>query len=146
MSTPRCVDCLTEGVTTVRPVVSGTRVKRCATHTRARRKRAQADAHARTVQKVYGLTGEQYWQLYELQGRVCAICRVATGKAKRLAVDHDHDTGEPRGLLCGPCNQMLGRLPAGSLVRALEYLHDPPALKVTRRVVSNSTHEEGIQP
>ena len=123
-----CKDCTAEGVTTQRPAPHPG--PRCHTHHRAARKRAQANAHARMVQKTYGLTGEQYQALYELQGRVCAICRRATGKVKRLAVDHDHRTGEPRGLLCGPCNVMIGRYGPEGFVRALEYLHNPPARRM----------------
>jgi len=141
MASPTCVDCIAEGVTTARPIASGTRKPRCATHTRAAKKRAQINAHGRKVETTYGIPGEQYWALYAAQGGVCAICRVATGKVKRLAVDHDHDTGEVRGLLCGPCNQMLGRLGQGSLVRALEYLHDPPA-----RALDNTCDIEGESP
>ena len=131
VKTPECADCLAEGVTTVRPIVSGTRVKRCATHTRAAGKRASVNAHGTAVQRQYGLSPEQYWALYELQGRRCAIagCR-ATGKVKRLAVDHDHETGEVRGLLCGPHNQMFGRNSVEALVSMLQYLHDPPARRL----------------
>lgn len=136
MSQPTCVDCIAEGVTTIRPIASGTRKPRCATHTRAARKRAQINAHGRTVEKQYGLSKSDYWTLYALQRGVCAICRVATGKTKRLAVDHDHKTGEPRGLLCGPCNQMIGRLGTDAFVRAINYLHDPPARMLTSSVTS----------
>lgn len=142
-----CVDCIAEGVTTRRPITSGARKPRCATHTRAAKKRAKATAHARTVEATYGISGEQYWALYEAQGGKCAICQVATGKSKRLAVDHDHrctadhppDRGCPqciRGLLCSPCNVIIGRLGQDALVRALGYLLDPPALRL---VLQNAT-------
>lgn len=42
---------------------------------------------------------------------VCAICQRATGKARRLAVDHNHDTGDVRGLLCGRNHILIGRWP-----------------------------------
>lgn len=126
----RCVDCVQEGVTTDRPIAAGIRKPRCATHERARKHRARASAHASMVQRTYNLTGDQYAILYQAQGGVCAICRVATGKVKRLAVDHDHDTGEVRGLLCGPCNQTIGRLRVEALVRAVNYLYDSPARRV----------------
>lgn len=124
----RCVDCVAEGITTARKIASGTRKPRCSTHTRAAKKRAQLNAHGRKTQTTYGMPPEAYWALYEAQGRKCAIagCR-ATGKVKRLAVDHDHDTGEVRGLLCGPHNQFFGRNGVEALVSMIEYLHDPPA-------------------
>lgn len=59
----------------------------------------------------YGLTSEKYSTLLALQGDCCAICRtIAPTHGRRLAVDHDHDTGAVRGLLCGPCNRAIGYL------------------------------------
>jgi hypothetical protein len=77
------------------------------------------------------LSEGEYWRLYEAQGRKCAFprCR-ATGKVKRLAVDHDHITGEVRGLLCGPHNfDLVGKF-AADLRDALDYLADPPARRL----------------
>ncbi len=76
------------------------------------------------VIKTYGLELGDYDRLYQGQGGVCAICRRATGKTKRLAVDHDHDTGLVRGLLCGPCNKLVGyfRNSPEAFLRAAEYL------------------------
>lgn len=135
-----CVDCIAEGITTVRPV-EGVRVKRCTTHRRAFKKRSRRNAHGRMVEATYGIPQELYWALYEAQGGKCAICQIATGKTKRLAVDHDHkmavevcghdaDKGCPncvRGLLCGVCNQGIGRWSQEVLVRALDYRLAPPA-------------------
>jgi hypothetical protein len=132
--TPVCVDCLAEGVTTARSIVSGSRKPRCHTHTRAAKKRAKLNAHGRMVEKTYGITAEQYWALYDAQGGRCAICRWASGKTKRLAVDHDHDTGRVNGLLCGRCNQNRGFYGNDSLVRWLEYNLDPPAPKTIGEV------------
>ena len=136
-----CIDCRAEGVTTNRPIVSGKRTPRCATHHRSRRKAAQTAAHGYGLQTRHRMTPEQYQKLYEAQGGVCPICRIATGKSKKLAVDHDHacTAGHPpdqscprcwRGLLCGRCNQWIGWNPPEVLVRALEYQLDPPARRV----------------
>lgn len=106
---------------------------RCATHHRAVVKARQIAAHGRAVESGYGITPERYWAMYEAQGGLCAICQRATGTARRLAVDHDHRCAaghDPkrgcgrcvRGLLCGPCNQMIGRLGEAALTRAVEYL------------------------
>lgn len=54
----------------------------------------------------YGITPEQYWQLVAEQDQVCAIC--GKDPADRLYVDHDKNTNKIRGLLCHPCNLMLG--------------------------------------
>lgn len=83
---------------------------RCATCQRARRKALSGGSWALGIYKRYGLTADQYWALYGAQGGVCYICEIATGKTKKLSVDHDHATGYVRGLLCGPCNKMLGLL------------------------------------
>lgn len=63
--------------------------------------------------------------MFASQGGVCAICRQPEGREGRsLSVDHDHDSGVVRGLLCDSCNVGLGRFRDDpELVRsALEYL------------------------
>lgn len=109
---------------------------RCATCHRAEQMRARKAAHSRHIQRRYGITPEDYAALYEAQGGHCAICEVAVGKVRRLAVDHDHAHCTDgcrqcvRGLLCSPCNIMIGRLGTLGLERAACYLADPPARKV----------------
>lgn len=150
LNTPRCIDCLAEGITTNRPIVDGVRKPRCATHKRAAKKRARINAHGRRVEVTYGVPQELYWALYEAQGGKCALCQVATGKARRLAVDHDHkkaveacghdaDKGCPscvRGLLCSPCNVMIGRYGIEALTRTINYLYDPPAREVIEQFLT----------
>lgn len=64
----------------------------------------------------YGLTVEQYDALLLAQNRRCAICRTDTPANKRgrairaFCVDHDHETGAVRGLLCSACNRGIGLL------------------------------------
>jgi hypothetical protein len=81
---------------------------RCTTHWRAEVRRRKADNHEKRVQDTYGLEKGEYAQLYAFQGGLCALCRRATGASRRLSVDHDHATGDVRGLLCRPCNTLLG--------------------------------------
>jgi hypothetical protein len=57
----------------------------------------------------YGISLAQYDEMAETQGGVCAICGQPP-KQKRLHVDHDHETGRVRGLLCAPCNTRLHAL------------------------------------
>lgn len=119
---------------------------RCTTCHRAVLKARRLRAAQLRVEKVYGITPEQYDALYAAQGGRCACCGRATGKARRLAVDHDHrctaghapETGCPecvRGLCCGPCNRLIGML--GDAPEAFErfanYLRHPPA----REILSN---------
>lgn len=74
----------------------------------------------------YGITVEQYDALLKAQGGCCAICgndeRASDGK--RFHVDHDHETGEIRGILCQKCNMILGlaRDSCDTLGAAIDYL------------------------
>lgn len=72
----------------------------------------------------YGLTPDQYWQMFEAQGRRCGICRATPARNARLRIDHDHASGTVRGLLCGRCNTGLGSLgdTIESLAAAVAYL------------------------
>jgi hypothetical protein len=81
--------------------------------------------------KYDGLTLEQFEKQEQLQGYKCAICkeqesRVRDGSAVRLAVDHCHETGILRGLLCADCNQMLGFAKDSPkiLYQAIRYLNN----------------------
>ncbi|MGW3992195.1 endonuclease VII domain-containing protein [Amycolatopsis sp. NPDC004772] len=140
-SSPVCVDCIKDGVTTVRPTpYGGPRTPLCVTHHRARRKATRERARASRLERVYSISAEAYATLYEAQGGQCALGCGATGKTKALAVDHDHSCcpGSTscgkcvRGLLCGPCNVLLGRFrdSPDPFRRAIEYLADPPARRV----------------
>lgn len=99
---------------------------RCATDHRRVTKERKASAHNGHVKRVYGLADGEYAALLAFQGGVCYICRRANGATKKLAVDHDHVTGEVRGLLCSNCNRWVVTLARDGLVRALEYLRNPP--------------------
>ena len=63
----------------------------------------------RFMRRAYGIDGKTYDAMLAAQGGACAACRDAPGKT-HLAVDHDHETGAVRGLLCGQCNLALGSL------------------------------------
>lgn len=73
--------------------------------------------------KQYGLTIEEYEEMLSAQGGVCAICGKLPDKY-RLAVDHNHETGKVRGLLCIPCNRGVGIFQDSSelLINASDYL------------------------
>lgn len=56
----------------------------------------------------FGITPAQYDLMFEAQGGLCAICKKECPSGRNLAVDHDHDTGAVRALLCVVCNRNLG--------------------------------------
>ena len=74
--------------------------------------------------RTYGITAAEYDTRLRAQRGRCAVCRDKCSSGRRLAVDHNHETGAIRGLLCGRCNPMLGyaRDDVRILYRAAKYL------------------------
>lgn len=60
------------------------------------------------LKSVYGITAEQYDAMFAAQGECCAICR--DPNPVQWNVDHCHETGAVRGILCSACNQGIGLL------------------------------------
>lgn len=96
-----------------------------------RDKMSPRDRQARELRRRYGITPDEYDAMLKKQNKVCAICkdREATvhrisQKTQKLAVDHDHNTGKVRGLLCSRCNKALGLFydDLTLLTAATEYL------------------------
>jgi hypothetical protein len=77
---------------------------------RARNPKRQGDLRRDSQYRLlYGITLEDYNALYYNQDGKCKICKKHQVEfKKRLAVDHNHKTGEVRGLLCQKCNQAIG--------------------------------------
>ena len=93
----------------------------CLTHSPSRQREARALNPDRfkgyTLKRDYGISLGDYLQLLEAQKCCCALCGRQDGDernnnngSKRLSVDHDHETGIIRGLLCSNCNKGLGSL------------------------------------
>jgi len=61
----------------------------------------------RQLRRTYGITLEDYAALLDQQGGVCRLCGKPPSK-KSLHVDHCHESGKIRGLLCSKCNTALG--------------------------------------
>lgn len=81
----------------------------------------------RNLKKDFGITIEFYEELLLKQDGCCKICRTHHTKfSKRLAVDHDHNTGKIRGLLCMYCNTGLGKFKDSTslLTEAINYLKE----------------------
>lgn len=80
------------------------------------------------LQKTYGLSLESFNTLLESQGNRCAICQGVS----EFCVDHDHDTGQVRGILCQSCNRALGMMKDNPSIaqQAAEYLFKHYRLKL----------------
>ncbi len=90
---------------------------------RAARPRTADDRRREYLKIAYGLSPAGFDALLERQRGVCAICD-RPDKSGTLRVDHCHDTGAIRGLLCHHCNTMLGHVRDRRMIlaRAIEYL------------------------
>ena len=75
----------------------------------------------RKIKERYGISEEGYDHLFNLQEGACKICRK---NFSQLCVDHCHETGKVRGLLCHNCNTMLGLSldDISTLTNAINYL------------------------
>lgn len=91
----------------------------------------------RMLVRKYGITVEQYDELTAAQNGKCAICAEPetsvdgkTGSLRSLAVDHCHQSGKVRGLLCSRCNTTIGKIEESpQLLRAMfDYLHKHSAI------------------
>jgi len=93
-------------------------------------KRTLRKWHLRTK---YGLTPEHYEEMLERQGGGCAICGKPPGDTA-LHVDHCHETGRVRGLLCFSCNAGLG-----------QFKHDPELLEAALTYAAVHWRIEGLK-
>jgi Recombination endonuclease VII len=127
----RCADC-------DRPLSKKRKAKRrCYSCEVAHKRELSERAHDRRVQTVYGLKPGEYQKLYEAQDGKCALCRRATGRTRRLAVEHNHKLGftreAVRGLCCKTCNRYIlgfGGEDIEFYLRVVAYLRYPPAQRI----------------
>lgn len=68
-----------------------------------------------------GYSIAQVQAMWEAQGRVCAMCSKPTAHPY---LDHNHSTGQVRGLICPGCNTGLGFVEKGIIFKALRYLRE----------------------
>lgn len=80
----------------------------------------------------FGISPEEFLKLSKEQNNCCYICNSPNQNHYHLAVDHCHNTGKVRGLLCNNCNSALGFMQDSPdlLLKAAEYLksHQEPIL------------------
>ncbi|HEU4753932.1 MAG TPA: endonuclease domain-containing protein [Armatimonadota bacterium] len=104
----------------------------------------------RDCERKYGVGERAIRAMWKAQGGACYICRKPF-KSVLPRLDHNHFTGEVRGLLCGgswdpkTCNRLIGFYTVHQLRRAVEYLENPPARAVLAelRAASVPTQREG---
>lgn len=101
--------------------------------------------HLRQVKYRYKLSAADYYALHEIQGGRCAICHVPQEQmGERLAVDHDHATGDVRGLLCRPCNRALGAHELRGTSAWASYKAWPPMKELLYR--RNTPDDDQVHP
>jgi hypothetical protein len=128
-------------------------------------------AFYRKIEREYRIGEREYVALYEAQGGRCYVCSTAKGrdprrplawaarkrKPRRLGVDHNHETGEVRALVCtgslnaNTCNRLIARYSRAQLVRAVQMLSDPPPARavlvaLVRDAVPARAYRYGKQP
>ena len=88
---------------------------------RPERKRAMRDLYYR---RTYGISADEVDAMLEAQGGGCAICGRKPDRPASMHLDHDHETGHLRGILCIDCNHGIGKLrdDPDLLLAAVEYL------------------------
>lgn len=90
----------------------------------------QFTCQRQNLKREFGITLEQYNELFTQQKGLCLGCYKHQSEFKRaLAVDHNHVTGKIRGLLCNWCNAGLGQLKENPeiLERLAQYLRNRDA-------------------
>jgi hypothetical protein len=96
---------------------------------------ARSSAHSKSeagrecrLQRIYGLSTEQFDAMLESQNHQCAICgsQEAHGRWEQFHIDHNHATDKVRGLLCNRCNTLLGMADdqIAILLAAVKYLEE----------------------
>lgn len=87
------------------------------------------------LRRYYGIDLEEYNKIFAKQFGCCAIClKHQASFNKRLSVDHNHETGQIRGLLCFHCNTGLGHFKdqPGVLISAINYLKQTPDANIEK--------------
>lgn len=119
------------------------------TEAKAKQERSRKAFFASAFRK-YGITEMEYRALYRAQGGKCYVCRSASGRSRRLGIDHNHATGEVRGLVCTgsldakTCNRLIAIFTRDALLRAAAMLSDPPPARAVLSVMRGA--EAGDDP
>ena len=102
----------------------------------------------RTIGK-HGLDADDYERMLTEQENCCAICRLSPESVGPLVIDHDHDNGTVRGLLCRGCNSGLGQFKDDPYLlddaRAYLLEHGCRATREVARIEHEMRHPETAQ-
>lgn len=110
-SSPKCRECVKNKRAEWRSKQSAERLQDEARKTREWRADNPSYDRRRHLLRKYGVDPKWYEKQLTLQNGKCALCPATSGRQNEeclLFVDHDHETGKPRGLLCSRCNVHLG--------------------------------------
>lgn len=90
------------------------------------REKVKARNRSLALKRKYGISVDEYNELLRKANNKCEICGSdgSNGHHGKLCVDHCHDTGRIRGILCDPCNKKLGNAgdSVDSIMTLLKYL------------------------
>ncbi len=101
--TSRCKDCLN--------TASKKRWRNLTTEQKQEQfRKNRVNGRRHRLKRLYGISLDEHDAMLQAQGGGCAVCGYQPDDDKYLCVDHCHDTGRVRGLLCQPCNASLGLL------------------------------------
>jgi len=102
--TARCKDCMKADANQSYVSRKDEVLERMKSHYNARRNKDIG------LQRKYGMTIEQWEEMFKEQGMCCAICKNQESRhgSGSFVVDHCHSELYVRGILCGPCNAMIG--------------------------------------
>lgn len=116
--------------------------------------KSKQDNYFKHMKYLYGISGEEYNNIFMKQGYCCAICgspepkysRESGRKRMSFSLDHDHKTFEVRGILCHYCNRGLGtfRDDPALLMKALEYLKGSSGIFVTGAIFKKSQEKANV--
>ena len=85
-----------------------------------------------SYRRKYGISYKQFVDMRKAQGDRCAICGGRVPRVSLWVLDHCHETGLVRGVLCRPCNSLLGAAADDPdiLDAAAKYIRESDAYKV----------------
>jgi hypothetical protein len=103
-----------------------TKCKKCVTQQSIESYRRNPNTKRRyTLMRQYGITLEDFEAMKESQKGCCAICNKPFKNSVDTCIDHCHNTGKVRGLLCNHCNRAIGLFKESqeSMQNAITYLN-----------------------